>query len=486
MKKNILALAALSFGMANALRAQFAEDALRFSTFNQGIGARSQAMGNVAVGFADDYSALFTNPAGLALQRNFEFSVGLARNGYQNNASFLGNEMVDNTNAFNLNNLGLVYPLPVTRGSLTFAFGFGRVANYSSIATFDGFNPSSSIAPSFVSSVDLWAKTPSERREIMNNDFAYGLGLADTSNGYFYPVVTDSVNQRATVQEGGGINSWSVGAGMDVGRELSLGASVNFLSGSYSYDREYVESDTRNVYHYAAPFDFDRFTYVSTIKSQMSGFNMLFGLMYHKQGKLRIGASVRTPTRFDIEESFTDEGRTQFDNGDKYNISSDGRTKYKVTTPFVFGGGMMFQVTDWLVLAGDAEYTDWSQMEFNDDNADLASENRVIRNIYRETTNLRGGAEVTLWELGLKLRGGILWNPSPYKADANNPDFNQLGFTGGIGFMIDEQTSLNIAAALGQWKTFRNNYYLAGSPAASATSEKISGNSVNVTFSFKF
>jgi long-subunit fatty acid transport protein len=486
MKKNLFVLAALSVGTAHALRAQFAEDALRFSTFNQGIGARSQAMGNVAVGLGDDYTSLFSNPAGLALQRSFEFSLGLTRNGYQNNASFLGNETTDNTNAFNLNNLGLVYPVPVTRGSLTLGLGFGRVANYASVATFDGFNAGSSIAPSLVSSADLWAMTSNERREFILNDFAYGLGLADTANGYFYPVVTDSVNQSGTIIEGGGINSWSVGGGMDVGRELSLGVSVNFLSGGYSYDREYVERDSKNIYHYAMPFDFDRFTYVSTINSQLSGFNMLFGLLYHKQGKLRIGAAVRTPTRFDVEESFTDEGRTRFDNGDSYNISTSGTTRYKVTTPFVFSGGMMFQLTDWLVLAGDAEYTDWTQMEFNNDNADLAGENRVIRNIYQETTNLRGGAEVTLWELGLKLRVGFLWNPSPYKADANNPDFNQLGLTGGIGFMIDEQTSLNIAAALGQWKTFRNNYYLAATPSSSTTSEKISSNSVNVTFSFKF
>ncbi len=486
MKKNLLILIALGFGMKESAQAQFAEDALRFSTFNQSVGARSQAMGNVALGLSDDYTALFSNPAGLALQRSFEFSLGLTRTGYENNVSYFGTEMIDNTNAFNLNNLGLVYPLPASRGSLTFAFGFGRVANYSSIASFDGFNAQSSIVPSMISSVDLWAYSPTERRNILNDDFAYGLALADTANGYFYPLVTDSVAQRATVQEGGGLNSWSFGGGIDVGPELSLGASLNFLSGSYSYDREYVETDSRNVYHYAAPYDFDKFTYVSTINSQMSGYNMLFGLMYHKQGKFRVGASVRTPTRFDIEETFSDEGRSRFDNGDAYNISLSDRTKYKVTTPFVFSGGVMVQVSDWLVLAGDAEYTDWTKMEFNTDNADLADENRTIRRIYRETTNLRGGAEVTLWELGLKLRGGLLWNPSPYKADANNPDFNQLGFTGGVGFMIDQQTTLNIAAAIGQWKTFRDNYYLAAVPNASTTSEKIFNSTVNVTLSFKF
>ena len=102
-------------------------------------------MGNVSIGLADDYSALFTNPAGLASLRSYEFSVGLSNASYNNDAGFFGNTLNANERVTNLSNLGLVYPVPTRRGSLVFAFGFSRVANYSTTAAFKGFNPGSSI-----------------------------------------------------------------------------------------------------------------------------------------------------------------------------------------------------------------------------------------------------------------------------------------------------------------------------------------------------
>ena len=129
--------------------AQYAEDALRFSQFGSSIGARSQGMGNTVVGIADDFTALFGNPAGLSQQKSYEFSAGLSRLGYNNNVTFFGKKLTDDNNAINLNNLGIVYPIATIRGGLTFAFGFGRVANYTSVASFDGFNSGSSIVRSF-------------------------------------------------------------------------------------------------------------------------------------------------------------------------------------------------------------------------------------------------------------------------------------------------------------------------------------------------
>ena len=58
-------------------------------------------------------------------------------------------------------------------------------------------------------------------------------------------------------------------------------------------------------------------------------------------------------------------------------------------TPTVLSGGISVQPLDWLLLAGDAEYTDWTQMEFDSNNPDLIQENRNIKNWMRATTNLR-------------------------------------------------------------------------------------------------
>jgi long-subunit fatty acid transport protein len=479
----VLGIAVSLMLVAGVSNAQFAEDVLRFSTFNTAVGARSAGMGNASIGLADDFSALYTNPAGLASLRSFEFSAGLSNAGYSNDATFYGAMMSTSSRVTNLNNLGIVYPVPTTRGSLSFAFGFARVANYSTAASFKGFNPGSSIVESLTPDVNLNSMNNADRKNLLDYNVPFQVFLSDTIGGRLYPNVTDSVQQEGNVVEGGGLNSWSFGGAVEIARGLTLGVGINILSGSYTYDRLYTETDSRNIYHYGPPFDFSQFTYESSVKSEISGYNVLFGLMYRKQGVYKAGLTVRTPTYYDISEDFSDVGKSRFDNGDQFSIENPGSTKYTVKSPFVFSGGVSVQATDWLLLAGDAEFTDWTQMEFTNPSSDLVSENRVIRDLFRATTNLRGGAEVLLLNYGLRLRAGIVYNPSPYKDDPSARD--QKYYTGGVGVAVDENVFLNASLAFGTWNTIRDNYYLYGS-SASRTDEAVKTNTFNITLSYRF
>jgi long-subunit fatty acid transport protein len=471
-----------------SLQAQFAEDALRFSTFNLGVGARSAGMGNVSIGLADDYSSLFTNPAGLASMRSFEFSVGLSNASYSNDAAFFGNTLSSTERVTNLNNLGLVYPVPTSRGSLVFAFGFARVANFSTVASFRGFNSSTSLVEALTPDANLNSMATADRRSLLDYNIPFQIFLSDTIGGRLYPNITDSVGQEGTVRESGGLNSWSLGGAVEMAKGLTFGFGLNLISGSYGYNRVFTETDSKNVYHYGPPFDLDHWQYESTVNSDITGFNAVFGLMYRKQGKYKLGVTIRTPTYYEISEDFSDVGKSWFDNGDYYTLTNPGSTKYNIRTPFIFSGGASVQVLDWLLLAGDAEYTDWTQMEFTStDNQDLIDENGVIRQIFRATTNLRGGAEVTLFNLGLKLRGGVVYNPSPYLSDQNTSDYDQLYYTGGVGLAIEEDVTINASLAFGKWKTFRDNYYLSGLPSpASRTSESVNSSNLNITLSYRF
>ncbi len=471
-------------------RAQFAEDVLRFSQLGLASGARAIGMGNAAVGVAEDYSALFWNPAGLAQLHNYEFSAGFSYADYANSTRFLGSKTNASSGILNLNNLGIVYPVPTQRGSLTFAFGFHRVANYSTNASFAGFNATSSIVPSLIPDVDLDALSSSSRQEYLDNNIPYQLFLADTLNGRFVTTIFDSVKQSATIREGGGVNHWSFGGAVDVAKDLSLGVTVSLVTGSYSYDREFQENDVLNVYQ-KAPGDtyglFDQFTYASTINSELNGFNALFGLMYRKQGKVRIGFTVRTPTYYTIKETHSDEGRSRFDpnlNGvvDEYDIAFDGRTEYEVITPSVLSLGGSYQFGDLLLVSGDAEYTDWRQMKFGTKNSSLDAENRLIQKIYRSTVNLRGGVELSLWDFGVKLRAGVVVKPSPYENDPAS--FDQRYYTAGAGFQLDHNVWLQAGYAYGFWKTFRDNYF--GTTIPSRTDESVKTNNVVLSLSFQF
>ncbi len=463
-------------------QSQLAEDALRYSQLGLGVGARELGMGNATVGGVNDYSALYWNPAGLALERNFEFSFGLSRLGYSNDVSYLGTKTSSNNSAVNLNNLGLVYPIPTFRGSLTFAFGFNRAANYTSTASMNAFNPSSSFSQ---------ATFLSNNRSLDNN-IPYQLFLANTDSlGRVTPILNGNVQQAINDIEGGGLNHWTVGGAMDIGENLSLGISLNFASGSYSYDQTVAESDTRNNYP-SPPNDFQQFNYENTYNDDINGFNALFGLMFRKPGKYSIGFAIRTINTYEISETFTESATSQFKTPDssgnkayEYPLTTNS-IKYRVTTPYVLSGGISVQPLDWLLLAGDVEYIDWTQMEIKADRINFSEQNSRIKNEMRATTNLRGGIEVSLFSLGLKLRGGIIDNPSPWKGDPSSRD--QLFYTGGIGFQLDERTILNAAYAYGTWKTLRTNYSytVSGIIYDVGTDETVTTSNINLTLSFRF
>jgi long-subunit fatty acid transport protein len=328
----------------------------------------------------------------------------------------------------------------------------------------------------------------------LNGNLAFQTFLADTSRNpsgdlLLVPYDTGRVQQSATILEGGGMNHWSFGGAVEIAKDVMVGMSLNFVSGTYTYDRQFTEQDVQNVYNAVIPYDFNKLIYESTISSDLSGFNALFGLMLKKQGRYQIGLAVRTPTHFDINETYSDNMQSFFKtNSESYQQTFTNETKYSITTPFVFSGGVSVQALDWLVLAGDAEYTDWTQMQFNTSDPALLNENHFITTGMKATWNLRGGGEITFWSLGLRLRGGIIMNPSPYVGDPSK--YDQMYYTAGVGYDLDNNVTLNGAFALGTWSTFRTNYsYLLpnNNTNSSATSnENVKSSSVVVSLSYRF
>jgi long-subunit fatty acid transport protein len=277
---------------------------------------------------------------------------------------------------------------------------------------------------------------------------------------------------------------------MEVSPNLFAGISVNITSGNYTYDCLYTENDTKGNYT-VFPADIDEFSYEQTYRDDLSGVNALFGLFYKKENKFALGITLRTPTKYEISEDYSQTYGSKFDpiGGITYSYSvlSSSSFSYRVTTPMVISGGVSVYPLSWLMVAADAEYTDWTQVEMESDDASvdagLQTENRWAKNNFRATTNLRGGAEVTLFDLGVKLRGGISWKPSPYKADENTHDYDTYYYTAGAGIQIDRNTWVNISYALGYGK--RTNDWF-GSTTGIYTNENLTTNFVNVSLSYKF
>jgi long-subunit fatty acid transport protein len=118
-------------------------------------------------------------------------------------------------------------------------------------------------------------------------------------------------------------------------------------------------------------------------------------------------------------------------------------------------------------------------MEFQDANQDLLNKNRDIKDFFRATANLRAGAEYHVQDMGLRIRGGFIYNPSPYQGDPSS--YDQKYATAGLGVPLGESAMLDIGYARGWWNTRRINYD--GSPDVN---EKVTTNNIVATVSVRF
>ena len=463
-------------------QAQYLEDAQRLATPGLGPGARALGMGTAYSGLATDFTALAYNPAGLAQAKWSEFSLGLSYLGTNDNSTFFNASSTSTNNGTSLNTLGFVLPLDVRRGSASIAFGFTREANFTSGVSFRGFNPKSSIVQTYAPDGQSFQANSGEF-----DNLAYQLYLANvdsvspTTNRWNSPI-KNNVTQAGTATESGGLNNWMIGGAIDVAPNISFGLTLDYVSGSYRYDRTYTEEDTK--LQYANPFDFSQIRFDDFIEDDITGVNMKAGLLFHGEKNMRFGLTVKTPTWYYVSESFGTKGQASFrtpgtDGSTSYGpVSSNGSTKYDVTTPWVFGAsasGGFGGVT----LSGEIQYTDWTQTQFS--NADQATmdENAMFATTFRGTLNYRAGLEYDIHSIGLAFRGGFIYDPSIYKDDPSS--FDRKYITGGLGIMLGPDTGLDFGFAHGWWKTYRTNY-----DATSRVDEAIATNTFLLTLTHRF
>lgn len=434
MKRILYLIIALIFTLT--LNAQYKEDAYRLSYLGLGFGARSLGMGTAYTAIANDFSAVYWNPAGLGQIKRNEISIGLSHLLYKDDNTFLGEKSSFSNSKTNVNSLGLVYPFPVERGSLVFAIGYGRQADFTTSLAFDAFNKQTSTVG--------------------------------------YP---DNIQIKTNVLENGGLNNWFIAGAVEAARGLFLGASLNVVSGTYSYNRDYMGSDIYNNYYF---YDINR---RYTIDEDISGFTGRMGLLYETKNKAgRIGINVKLPSTLSMRDDWVDTENYYDDIPDSDYVAKDaGYSEFDLTTPFVFSGGISWTFGN-LLLSGDFDYTDWTQMEFRNTYADLLQENTIIKEDMEPTINFRVGAEYEVPNTDLMVRAGFAYLPSPYIS--HSTENNQKYITGGLGWTIENSVRLDFGYAYGFWNASQKVNF--DPPYNTITSEKVKTHNLVATMVYRF
>lgn len=477
INRNTLLLCAVLLLITIPAMAQYPEDVLRLSTPGTGVGARALGLGMSYTGIANDFSALYWNPAGLGQLKMNEFSFGMSQFGTDNTGTFYNSGQSFSNNSTNINSLGLVYSIPTTQGSFVVALGYSRQSDFTTGLSFKGFNPNSSI-------IQNWAPDGASLTPDITIAEYLKLAYADTLTQKFISPIKDSLNQSGTVLEGGGINNYSVGAGIEVGPNIYLGLSLNVLAGSYSFQQNYYENDLLNI-HNTFPYDMTSLSLLQNVESDIGGFSMKFGLLYNFAPNSRIGLAIKSPSWISVHETFSQSATSSFDNGDGFSYNGGVlKDDYDATTPFVFSLGASVGIQN-LMVSGEVEYTDWTQMEFRNATADVMAYNTLIKSEFRATANLHVGAEYELVPGIFQIRGGFAYLPSPYQGDPS--DFDQKYITGGVSFSLQNSIIIELGYAHGMWKNYRVNYdYSINGVQTARVDEDITTNTILGTISYRF
>ncbi len=363
---------------------------------SSGVGGRALSMGGAYSAIADDYSATMWNPAGLTQLRRMELFTSLTHLQYNNEASADNISKLDKTTKTKLNSIGFAFPIPTYRGSLVFAVGYNKVRDFDGGFTFMGFNP------------------------------------IDTIRAY------QSFNEI----EEGSLNNWVFAGAIQVTPNLSLGASFNLWRGEDNYNWSLNEEDVLNIYTY------DTFGYIQHIQTKFSAANFKIGAFYQLGFLGRIAATISTPVSIDAKESWN-ESVTQIEDADSpyqdYEDYQSGKWDYSFKTSYVFTAGAALTLLPNIVISGDVEYNDWSQMRYTSEPpvGNQYRKNLDFKNNFRPTTTLRVGGELTVPFINTQLRAGITHQPSPLKYAPSEADRNYI--TLGCGVLLDKQVKIDIA-----------------------------------------
>lgn len=362
-----------------------------------GLGARAVAMGGAFVGLADDFTAVFWNPAGLAQLKGTTF--------------------------------GLTGDMIVPKG--TYALGLFGIDTQTQSTMYPAgilgfYTP---VGENLVVGIGVY--TPSGLGAKWNGrDLAMLAGVPLVGNPNiiwesFIGVVTTSPSIAVNIQD-----------------RFYLGAALNINYGMFNIHRTagaalvpvQVQTPVGPVL-VIVPVDLGQYEESST----GWGFGATLGALVKVIDQLSVGISFRTPSKVKFSGDASIEGFPT--------LGLPGETTFTrdVTSPMWLGIGLAFHPIENFTITADTQYTNWKKLDvvhttFDDAIwAGMLEEESAMQLHWSDKWQLRFGLEYWISE-SFALRGGYYYDPAP-SPDATmnilvpNYDFNSFSF--GFGYRLN-------------------------------------------------
>ena len=400
-----------------------------------GVGVRAMGMGGAFVGVADDFTAMYWNPAGLAQMQRREVQVSFLRNSRANDSIFNGTPGSSELTNTRFGSLGFVYPYPVYRGSLVLAAGLTRI-----------------------------------------KDFDWSLNHKGDDDG----LAADHAFQHE-----GELALAGVSAAIDVSPAVSLGATLGLVSGEDEAVNEFDWADPQGEFPEQRFLSRDTFTdeYQWTpyavlgamLRTPRDKPRYRLGAMFSTGGVHKIRYVFRGPFSYGEpnpcqhllpdpeEDSFLEDdyGSVKCDDGTvKEFADEEVSNTYELSLPFEFGVGASAEALPGLTLAGSLHLAEWSQSEYEGADEHGLRTDTSFETQYRDVLRYHLGVEYQVPVIALDLRAGFFVDPVPFVGPrdpgSDDPPIrieeDRRFITLGAGILLDEAVQVDLAWMRGAFK----------------------------------
>lgn len=491
----IALLSATAMCLYNLSFAQsLSDNALLFSRTVPGGSARIQGLGGAQTALGGDYSSALSNPAGLGMFNHSEFTFSPGLNILNTKTNYSGNSNATGNTVFNIPGISLiVHPVSTkTSGFLGGSFGVtvNRINDLNQSFSYQGTNSKSSLVDYFLynsydkngNPLDPNSMTYNQNSGPGDNFYSitalgYNNYLTDydsASNSYYSPLTplaneTRTELQKETVQRKGAQYQVSIAYGGNFSDKLYFGFSVGLTSIRYTLSQSFTESN----FSYSEEPGYNPindYRVDESLSIRGSGVNLTAGLIYRPVDAVQFGASIVTPTYYQITDTYNATVSTNWNNFDYYGDRSlilnnlqpatfdqPLVSNYSLTTPFKANAGLTVFVGKYGFITGDAEFVNYSNAKYADTSLygiSYADDNSEIKSTFTHVINYRVGGEFRKDIFRARLGYNLL--ADPYAA-SNGVDRKIQNFSGGVGIK-NKKYSVDLTSIYSQSNNIRVPY----------------------------
>lgn len=434
----------LTFGIvvSGITFAQNEDDVLRYSNLTLSGSARNLSLAGTISGLGGDFSAVQSNPAGLARMKKSTFVFTPYVEAPRAGSNFYGQENLSSGAQLKVGTISYVksYELDPKRFNNWFhvqlGLGYERINSFENRLYYSG-TADSSILNSFANEAegtfngDIYNAHPF-RAGLAYDVYALDPGADDYS---YVPTWTNgTVDHSRTTDQKGGMGEYNFVASGNYGDQLYIGGSLKFTRVKFT---EYFTH--RETYDESSNW-LNSINYTGDLDIKGWGIGGTIGAMYVPQNNLRMGLSFQSATFYKLQDIWSNNMSSNTDDGDISVLSENvpyGKFDYRVKTPARLNANFTYIYEKRGAISAELEYIDYRKgrlmnISFSDNPADFSTENNQVDNIYTNALNVKLGGEIRLSQSAY-FRAGYAYFPSPYKSNKGNQRFGTNFLTTGFG-----------------------------------------------------